>query len=400
MTNRALIIAAGATSPSVIRGALASRDSDLMADALRTLGCEVDVDGSTVTVRPGPVTGGGRVDCGLAGTVMRFVPPVAALSATPTLIGGDQAARRRPMSTMTDALVQLGARVEGETLPMTVSGPITGGTARIDASASSQFVSGLLLSGARFPAGVTVIHTGDSVPSLPHIEMTLDMLHTAGVESTQHHDEETGTYSWTVPRQEYAGGEVTIEPDLSNAAAFLAAAAVTGGHVSVPGWPATTTQPGDDIRHIFDAMGCTHELSSDGTLTVSGPAVGVLHGIDADLSAVGELTPTVAAVCAFADSPSRLTGIAHLRGHETDRLQALTAELTNLGCDCEELADGLAITPAPMTGGLWRSYEDHRMATAGAIVGLKVKDTFVENIETTSKTMPDFARMWEALLGA
>ena len=400
MTNRALIIAAGATSPSTVRGALASRDSELMIGALRTLGCEILVDGSTVTVRPGSVTGGGRIDCGLAGTVMRFIPPVAAVASEPTLIDGDPAARRRPMATMTDALVQLGARVEGDTLPLTVTGPIRGGTARIDASASSQFVSGLLLSGARFADGVTVIHTGESVPSLPHIDMSLDMLRTAGVESSQDHDEEAGTYSWTVPHQEYAGSKMTIEPDLSNAAAFLAAAAVTGGRVRVPGWPSATTQPGDEIRHIFDAMGCSHELSADGILTVQGPAHGVLHGIDADLSAMGELTPTVAAVCALADSPSKLTGIAHLRGHETDRLHALTAELTGMGCGCEELEDGLAITPAPMTGGLWRSYEDHRMATAGAIVGLKVKDTYVENIETTSKTMPDFAQMWEALLGA
>lgn len=400
MTNRALIIAAGATSPSTVRGALASRDSDLMIGALRTLGCEMIVDGSTVTVRPGPVTGGGQIDCGLAGTVMRFIPPVAAMASQPTLIDGDPAARHRPMATMTDALVQLGARVEGKTLPLTVTGPIRGGTARIDASASSQFVSGLLLSGARFADGVTVIHTGESVPSLPHIEMTLAMLRTAGVESSQDHDEEAGAYSWTVPHQEYAGSAMIIEPDLSNAAAFLAAAAVTGGRVHVPGWPSTTTQPGDEIRHIFDAMGCSHELSADGILTVQGPADGTLHGIDADLSAVGELTPTVAAVCALADSPSRLTGIAHLRGHETDRLHALTAELTGMGCGCEELDDGLAITPAPMTGGLWRSYEDHRMATAGTIVGLKVKDTYVENIETTSKTMPGFAQMWEALLGA
>ncbi|EPD67650.1 3-phosphoshikimate 1-carboxyvinyltransferase [Corynebacterium pyruviciproducens] len=398
MTNRALVIAAGATSPSVIHGALASRDSELMEGALRVLGTRVDVDGSTITVTPGPVTAG-IIDCGLAGTVMRFVPPVAALGASPTLVDGDVAARRRPMATMAEALTQLGARVEGDTLPMTITGPILGGEARIDASASSQFVSGLLLTGARFPEGVTVTHVGERVPSLPHIEMTLAMLKQWGVESSSTRDEEAGNFSWAVGHQDYPGTEVAIEPDLSNAAAFLAAAAVTGGRVSVPHWPSATTQPGDEIRHIFDAMGCTHELAH-GTLTVTGPEGGALHGIDIDMSAVGELTPTVAAVCALAGSPSRLTGVAHLRGHETDRLQALTTELTNVGCGCEELADGLAITPAPMTGGVWRSYEDHRMATAGAIIGLRVPGVYVENIETTAKTLPGFARMWEALLGA
>ena len=380
MTNRALIIAAGATSPSVIHGALASRDSELMEGALRALGTRVDVDGSTITVTPGPVTAG-TIDCGLAGTVMRFVPPVAALGASPTLVDGDVVARRRPMATMAEALTQLGASVEGTTLPMTIAGPIRGSEARIDASSSSQFVSGLLLSGARFPEGITVTHAGEHVPSLPHIEMTLTMLREWGIESRSTRDEETGTFSWSVGHQDYPGAEVT------------------GGRVSVPHWPSTTTQPGDEIRHIFDAIGCTHELSH-GTLTVTGPADGILHGIDIDMSAVGELAPTVAAVCALADSPSRITGIAHLRGHETDRLQALTTELTNVGCGCEELADGLAITPAPMTGGVWRSYEDHRMATAGAIIGLRVPGVYVENIETTAKTLPGFARMWEALLGA
>ena len=398
MTNRALIIAAGATSPSVIHGALASRDSELMEGALRALGTRVDVDGSTITVTPGPVTAG-TIDCGLAGTVMGCAPPVAALGAPPTLVDGEGVARRRPMATMAEALTQLGASVEGTTLPMTIAGPIRGSEARIDASSSSQFGSGLLLSGARFPEGITVTHAGEHVPSLPHIEMTLTMLREWGIESRSTRDEETGTFSWSVGHQDYPGAEVTIEPDLSNAAAFLAAAAVTGGRVSVPHWPSTTTQPGDEIRHIFDAIGCTHELSH-GTLTVTGPADGILHGIDIDMSAVGELAPTVAAVCALADSPSRITGIAHLRGHETDRLQALTTELTNVGCGCEELADGLAITPAPMTGGVWRSYEDHRMATAGAIIGLRVPGVYVENIETTAKTLPGFARMWEALLGA
>jgi 3-phosphoshikimate 1-carboxyvinyltransferase len=336
--------------------------------------------------------GPARVDCGLAGTVMRFVPPAAAIADGDVHFDGDPRARERPMSTVLDALRALGAAVDGDTLPFTLHGKggLAGGTVTIDASASSQFVSGLLLAGARYDAGLTVYHNGKPVPSLPHIEMTVDMLREAGVLVD---DSEPNT--WRVEPGLIESRDWVVEPDLSNATPFLAAAAVTGGSVTVPGWPEKTNQPGDVFGELAARMGCTVERDERG-LTVTGPER--LSGIDADLHDVGELTPTVAALAVLADGPSVLRGIAHLRGHETDRLAALVAEITGLGGDANETEDGLAIRPRRLGPGLWRAYEDHRMATAGAIVGLKVPGVEVDDIETTSKTLPDFPGMWARML--
>lgn len=391
ITNRALILAALADGPSTINGALVSRDTSLMAQALATMGVGVDIDGTTVNVTPGELHGG-SVDCGLAGTVMRFVPPAAALASGDVLFDGDPQARQRPMGAILGALRGLGIAVDGDSLPFTVhgTGSPAGGRVDIDASGSSQFVSGLLLSAARFDDGITVNHVGATLPSAPHIEMTCQMLREAGV--TVH---SAGT-SWTVEPGPISAKTWDIEPDLSNATPFLAAAAVTGGTVSVPRWPSETTQPGDAIRDILTEMDCTVTLA-DGTLTVQGPEQ--LTGIDLDMGDIGELAPTVTALAACATTPSRLTGIAHLRGHETDRLAALSAEFNTLGGRCEELPDGLAITPQKLTSGVWHSYADHRMATAGAILGLVYPGIEVENIETASKTLPGFAGMWEAMIG-
>lgn len=398
MTNRAFILAALADGPSRIVGALRSRDTDLMRAALAALGAGFadEADGS-IRVTPAPLHGA-EIDCGLAGTVMRFVPPVAALAEGTVLFDGDEQARSRPMHTILDALRTLGVEVTGDSLPFSVSGRgrVPGGAVDIDASGSSQFVSGLLLAGARFDAGLTVRHTGASLPSAPHIEMTVAMLAHAGVTVN------AAEKSWSVSPQPIGGRTWIIEPDLSNAAAFLAAAAVTGGVVRVPNWPAATTQPGDAIRGILQRMGCEIELHASGAthdLEVRGPQRGTLRGIRVDMGDIGELTPTVAAVATQATEPSELTGIAHLRGHETDRLKALTEEINKLGGHCEELSDGLRIHPAPLRGGTWASYADHRMATAGAIIGLTTRDVRVENIATTAKTLPGFADMWTDMVG-
>ena len=236
----------------------------------------------------------------------------------------------------------------------------------IDASASSQFVSGLLLSGARYEKGVTVVHDGKPVPSLPHIDMSVDMLRTAGVEV-----DDADANTWRVAPGPIAPRDWTVEPDLSNAAVFLAAAAVTGGEVTVAGWPERSTQPGVAILPVLEQFGATVGPTAGG-MAVRGPDT--LRGVDVDLHDVGELTPTIAAVAALATTPSRLRGVAHLRGHETDRLAALATELAALGGDVEETADGLLIRPAPLRAGdrPWRAYADHRMATAGALVGLVV----------------------------
>jgi len=396
VTNRALLLAALADGPSSIRRALRSRDTDLMAAALRALGAELtpsDESASSVdwTVRPGPIRGGVAIDVGLAGTVMRFVPPVAALADEPVSFDGDPAARRRPMGPILGALRALGAHVEGDALPFTVRGPITGGEVVLDASSSSQMVSGLLLAGARFEKGVTVRHSGPPVPSMPHIEMTVHMLRQAGVAVD---DSEADV--WRVEPGPIRARDLTVEPDLSNAAPFLAAALVTGGTVTVPDWPERTTQAGDRLRHLLAEMGAT-VTRVPGGLRVSGS--GRIAGIEVDLHDVSELTPTIAALAALADGPSRITGVAHIRGHETDRIAALATEINRLGGDARETEDGLEIHPRPLRGGVFRSYDDHRMATAGAVIGLAVPGVQVENIATTAKTLPEFARMWAEMLG-
>jgi 3-phosphoshikimate 1-carboxyvinyltransferase len=395
ITNRALLLAALADAPSVLHRPLRSRDTDLMAAALRALGADItEAPNGDWQVTPHELHGPTGIDCGLAGTVMRFVPPAAVVANGEIAFDGDEQARKRPMDTVLDALRALGADITGDTLPFTVhgTGALTGGAVTIDASASSQFVSGLLLSGARYTNGVTVHHDGKPVPSMPHIEMTVAMLREAGVEVD---DGEANT--WRVLPGPIAGRDWDIEPDLSNATPFLAAAAVTGGSITVTGWPSTTTQPGDGIRAILTEMGATVTLDENG-LTVTGS--GALSGVDSDLHDIGELTPTIAALAVFADSPSRLRGIAHLRGHETDRLAALVTEIRAIGGDAEETEDGLLIRPHPLHGGGWRAYADHRMATAGAIIGLVVPGIAIDDIATTSKTLPDFPGMWHRMLAA
>ncbi|MDQ2796372.1 MAG: 3-phosphoshikimate 1-carboxyvinyltransferase [Actinomycetota bacterium] len=396
LTNRLLLLAAIADGPSRLVAPLRARDTLLMADALRGLGVQIADIGDDWLITPGALCGG-RVDTGLAGTVMRFVPPVAALADGSVEFDGDSYARVRPMAALLDGLRQAGITIDDDgrgRLPFTVlgSGRVPGGAVRIDASASSQFVSGLLLAAARYDKGIEVTHTGeDAVPSLPHIEMTLDVLRSAGVDAAT-----TGRGVWQVAPGLVRGGEYVVEPDLSNAAPFLAAALITKGSVTIPGWPAATAQAGDALRGLLLAMGAMVTLDGSG-LTVS--LDGVPRGIDVDLHDVGELTPVLAALAALAEGPSSLRGIGHLRGHETDRLAALCTELTALGGDVTEHADGLTIRPRPLHGGTWRAYADHRMATAGAVLGLVVDDVEIDDIGCTTKTLPDFPGMWSAVLG-
>lgn len=396
LTNRVLVLAALADGVSRIVAPLRARDSLLMARALQDLGVSIDDDGDDWTVTPGPLHGA-TVDVGLAGTMMRFLPPLAGLADGPVAFDGDPYARERPMATLLDGLRQAGVEVDDDgrgRLPFTVrgTGSVPGGRVSIDASASSQFVSGLLLSAARFDKGVELVHSGDGpVPSQPHLDMTVDVLRRAGVSV-----EVPTPGTWLVAPGPIAALQWRVEPDLSNAAPFLAAALITGGSVTVPGWPATTTQAGDALRSLLEHMGGEVTLDDRG-LTVRG--TGHVLGLDADLGDVGELTPTIAAVAALAESPSILRGIAHLRGHETDRLAALRTELAGLGGDVDETPDGLVIRPRPLHGGTWHAYADHRMATAGAVLGLVVPGVVVDDVASTNKTLPDFAGMWSAMLG-
>lgn len=409
MSNRALILGSLSSIPTEVVNPLFSRDSSLMADALRALGTQVETNdsGQLLVTRDAAYFDNDSprtVDCGLAGTVMRFVPPRAALSTGAIDFDGDQQAYSRPMRPLLDAMRQVGIDVEPAgaiRLPFRVSGTgtVPGGQATLDASASSQFVSGLLLSAPAFDQGIQVVHNGSELPSLPHVLMTIDMLAGAGVSAVASTDA-SGAPTFTVEPGEVRLAKVTVEPDLSNAAAFLAAAMVTGGTVTIPHWPTNTTQPGDQIRGVFEQMGAVVELV-DGDLTLTGPAQ--LGGFDGDLRAIGELTPTVAAVAAVAANQgqrSHLAGIGHLRGHETDRISALAAELTRAGLKVIEHEDSLEVLPSYLKAADFDTYHDHRMATFGAIIGLVAAGTRVANIETTAKTLPDFAKTWSELVTA
>ena len=446
LTNRYLLLAALADSPSYLRAPLHSRDSALMIEALRQLGAGVELVptdspfGPDVKVTPLNFAQASSaqaqadstqpqavsIECGLAGTVMRFVPALAALLPGEFAFDGDPHARQRPMGPVLEGLRQLGVQVECEqgenALPFVLRSPGLASAegvseapvVRIDASTSSQFVSALLLMAPRLPQGMVLVHEGSSVPSIPHIQMTVEALRQMGIRVQEHYPiqdnkAEGGEYRWTVHPGSFPGFEMTIEPDLSNAGPFLAAAVVTGESVTIPHWPAPaadssagTTQVGDMWRELLPALG-TRVHYAEGQLTVTGPAQLPEGDFSFDLSAGGELAPTMAAACAFVKGRVELTGIAHLRGHETDRLAALAAEINRLGGSAHDTADSLVIeAPIPATPEaqqvLARTYDDHRMATFAAIIGLRRPNVVVQNVATVAKTMPEFTAMWEDML--
>ena len=446
LTNRYLLLAALADSPSYLRAPLHSRDSALMIEALRQLGAGIELVptdspfGPDVKVTPlsfveahsaqaqsdSAQSRTVSIECGLAGTVMRFVPALAALMPGEFAFDGDPHARQRPMGPVLEGLRQLGVQVDCEqgenALPFvlrspglaSVEGVSEAPVVRIDASTSSQFVSALLLMAPRLPHGMVLVHEGSSVPSIPHIQMTVEALRQMGIEVQEHYpnqgnEAESGEYRWTVRPGSFPGFEMTIEPDLSNAGPFLAAAMVTGESVTIPHWPAPaddssagTTQVGDMWRELLPALGAQVRYA-EGRLTVTGPAQLPEGDFSFDLSAGGELAPTMAAACAFVKGRVELTGIAHLRGHETDRLAALAAEINRLGGAAHDTADSLVIeAPIPATAEaapvLARTYDDHRMATFAAIIGLRRPKVVVQNVATVAKTMPEFTAMWEDML--
>ena len=394
LTNRELVLSALASGPSEILNPLDSRDSNLMIQALKQLGSEIESTPNSLRITPRPISGPAQIDCGLAGTVMRFVPPVAALAKGEVSFDGDVAARSRPMKTTVDSLRALGVEVSGSGLPFTINGTgeVVGGELSIDASESSQFVSGLLLVAARFKNGLTLNHSAKTLPSMPHIDMTIDTLAKRGVKVLK-----LSETSWQIEPGEISGRTVEIEPDLSNAGPFMAAALVAGGTVTIENWPTSTTQVGNDFIELLTRMG--GQVSRNGTgMSVTG--TGEINGIEIDLSSAGELTPVIAALAALAKSKSVISGVAHLRGHETNRLKALVDEINSIGGRATETQDGLIVGPADLRGGLWKTYSDHRMATAGAIIGLRVPGIEIEDITVTSKTMPGFELLWSKMLGA
>ena len=400
VTNRALILAAQATTPSILRKPLISRDSELMSGGLRAMGVAIDEGrderGEFWTVTPAKLRGPARVDVGNAGTVMRFLPPLAALADGDITFDGDPRSYERPLGPVIKALEELGVEIEHEgrySLPMVLKskGAMRGGELTIDASASSQFLSALLLIAPSTQEGITVHHSGGALPSMPHIDMTVQMLRDFGATVTVDKVAQT----WRVEPGALKGLDLVIEPDLSNASPFLSIAMVCGGEITIKDWPRDTTQPGDQLRDIFTAMGSKVEFTDAGLKLTSD---GTIHGIDIDLHDVGELTPSIAALAALADSPSYLRGIGHLRLHETDRLAALTREINGLGGNVIEEETALRINPTPLHAGTFHTYEDHRLATSGAVIGLVVEGVEVENVATTRKTLPDFPGLWNSLL--
>lgn len=403
LTNRELILAALAEGPSRLVSPLQSDDSRRMVEGLRALGVQVEEVpgdgpfGPDLRVHPAtPLSGDATIDCGQAGTVMRFLAPLAGLADGEVVVTAHESALHRPMAEMIRALRDLGVDIDDGghwSLPFKVRGHghIRGGEIAIDASASSQFVSGLLLAAPRFDVGLHLRHTGARLPSIPHIDMTVEALARRGV-----HVERPRPGEWIVPAGPLRAKDIAIEPDLSNAAPFLAAAMVAGGSVTVAGWPPHSTQPGAQLVDILQLMGARVSRRG-GALTVA--AGRGIHGLELDLSAVSELTPTLVGLAVFADSPTTFHGIGHIRGHETDRIAALAQNVTALGGVAEEMPDGIRITPAPLRGGTWRAHHDHRMATTGALIGLRVPGIVVDEIGTTAKTLPQFTQLWDEMRG-
>ncbi|HUW79041.1 MAG TPA: 3-phosphoshikimate 1-carboxyvinyltransferase [Candidatus Nanopelagicaceae bacterium] len=397
VTNRALILASLATGTSRLVRPLRSRDTLLMAKGLQAIGVSVEDDGDSWRITSAELSGPAQIDVGNAGTVMRFLPPVAALAKGDIHFDGDPRSHERPIGPVIAGLRALGATIIDDgrgAMPITIigSGSLRGGRVEIDASASSQFISALLLVAPATQEGITVRHIGESLPSMPHIEMSVEMLRNFGANV-----DDSQPNQWRVESGPLRSQELVIEPDLSNAAPFLAAAIITGGSVVIEDWPLRTTQPGDHLRTLLEMMGAQVEFTSAGLRVSAGDD---LWGIDVDLHDVGELTPMIAALCAFASSDSHLRGIGHLRLHETDRLSAIATEINQLGGEVTEHPDSLQIYPRQLHGGTFHTYEDHRLATAGALIGLKVKGIAVENIETTEKTLPDFVSLWSKMIEA
>jgi len=439
LTNRALVLAALADGRSVVRRPLRSRDTELMAAALRVLGVDVTDEGEDWVVEgmPGSLAPGGSVgsvgtvgsvgsvgtvgsvgsvgtvgsvgsvgtvgsvdsvsavvDVGNAGTVARFVPPLATLAYGSVLFDGDPRVRERPLGPLLLALRELGADLSGvDGLPLTVHGhgSLRGGSVVLDASQSSQLVSGLLLVAPRTEEGVTIRHDGPRLPSAPHLAMTVDALRAAGALV-----DNSVPGQWRVAPGPLKPRDGVVEPDLSTAAAYLAAPLVAGGSVTVKDWPLDTRQPGAVLPSLLEQMGAVVTRTASTVTVTAGDG---LHGIDADLADAPELTMVLTALAAQADSPSRFRGVAHIRLQETDRLAALATELSRAGGDARETEDGIEVRPARLHRALLSSYDDHRLAMAWAVLGLGVDGITVDDIATTRKTVPDFVGSWTAMLG-
>ena len=405
ISNRALMLAALSDSPAALRGVLKARDTSLAIAALRVLGCSLEEYGTDLAVSSGSIAAGSSVsvDVGNAGTVMRFLPAVAALSAASVAFDGDPRARERPIGALLGALRTLGVSIDDGgrgALPFTIdgSGSVRGGAVTLDASGSSQLVSGLLLAAARFDLGIEVHHEGPPVPSLPHIEMTVRMIAGAGADVEVGAGGTTGLLARPARPARPRGLHRRARPVQRGTVPGGGAGHRRLGHDQ--DWPSDSLQPAGAILDVLTRMGGAVSSGPEG-LTVTGS--GVINPIVADLRDVPELCLPLTSVAALASGPSTFTGVGHTRLQETDRLAAITKEINALGGDVTELPDSLTIRPRPLRaepGHVFESYDDHRMVMAAAVLGLAVPGIEVTNVATVGKTFPDFTALWGELAGA
>lgn len=388
ITNRVVLLAALADGSTVVEGALQADDTAAMVDAALALGATVDQgdDGTTlrITGTAGLLPERASIFAKISGTTARFVAPVLATGRGTYGLDGGSALRARPLGPLVDALRQLGATVieQGEPghLPVVVSGPARGGRVELPGHVSSQFLSGLLLAGPLFSAGIDVELTTPLV-SVPYVRMTLAVMRDFGVDVGADGPLAVG------PAAYRAVANYTVEPDASAASYFFAAAAMTGGRVVVSGLRADALQGDVAFVDLLERMGADVRRRDEG-IEVRG--TGRLHGIDADLSDLSDTAQTLAALAVFADSPTTLRGIGFIRGKETDRIADTVRELQRCGIDAREDADGLTIVPGRPRPARIETYDDHRMAMSFALLGLMVPGIEIADPGCVAKTYPRF----------
>lgn len=389
LTNRALILAAMADGVSTLHGALVADDTEAMAGAMRALGAEITLDPVETTVvgfgaapRPGPRT----IDARLSGTTARFVLPLLALGHGPYVLDGDEPLRDRPMGPTIDALRRLGAEVDdGDRpghLPVIVSaGSVRGDGVAVDGQTSSQFTSGLLLSGASLAEGISIDLVG-SVVSRPYLDMTIEVLRAFGVEAGIEGERRLWVRSGGLRATDYA-----IEPDASAASYFLAATAICGGEVRIRGLGERSIQGDAKVAAVFDLMGAQVSIDNGSTTLRS---TRTLSGIDVDLTDMPDMAQTIAATAPFADGPTTVRGVEVIRGHETDRIAAIVTEMRRCGITAEEHADGFTIHPGTPQPARIETYRDHRMAMSFALLGLRTPGIEIADPGCVAKTFPQF----------
>ncbi len=402
ITNRALLLAALAPGQSVLRGALASEDTEVFARALGLLGVPVTVAGDVMTVRGaggGPPVPAASIDVRLSGTSARFLCPFVGLGRGRYRVDGTARMRERPMGELVAALRAVGVTIEGgPNLPFTVvgSGHLVGGRVVLTAHQSSQHLSGILMV-APYADGDVVLELRGPTVSRSYVDMTLGLMAAFGVEVGQ------GEGVFRIPSgQRYRARTFEVEPDASAACYFWALAALSGGRVRTPGLSRRASVQGDvAFLDVLAAMGCSVGEDGGGGILVQGPAGGALRAVDVDMNDISDQVPTFAALALFADGPSSVRNVAHIRGKESDRIAAVATEVARLGARVEEFADGLRLWPldAGSPGAVVQTYGDHRMAMAFALAGLRCDRVAIADPDCVRKTFPAYFEALERAIG-